>query len=193
MSANDRTGVGAGTAEWGTPPELFARLDRRFRFDYDPFASHENAKCERYSTVDGTFRSLEGSRLTDQKRVTEADEDGLVYDWSGLRVFCNPPYSRNLIELCIEKIIAERDRAEIIVVLVNAATETAWFRSLMDHSFIEWLPKRVQYIHPSFRCVDRNGVECMHELGVPLRNSPGGGVVALLRSELMPNGKGERA
>ncbi len=31
------------SAEWATPPDLFARLNRWFRFDYDAFASHENA------------------------------------------------------------------------------------------------------------------------------------------------------
>jgi site-specific DNA-methyltransferase (adenine-specific) len=31
--------------EWATPPEFFAKLDRRFRFTLDPCATAANAKC----------------------------------------------------------------------------------------------------------------------------------------------------
>lgn len=36
------------TDEWATPPEVFAKLDRRYRFTLDPCATPENAKCAIY-------------------------------------------------------------------------------------------------------------------------------------------------
>ena len=73
------------TAEWGTPPELFDKLNRKYRFDYDPFATHENRLCPRYSTTDGTFH-WDG--------VYFNSLDGLAHPWENLRVFMNPPYTR---------------------------------------------------------------------------------------------------
>lgn len=179
--ANDRTGVGAGTAEWQTPRPLFGALNRRFQFDYDAFASHDNALCELYSTVDGTYRKVTG-------RFAEAGYgDGLAFDWQNLRVFMNPPYSRGVIEQCVRKAYEERDRAAIIVALIPAATETQWFqRYVLPHCHIDWLPQRVHYVHPPFEC----GPTCQtraapHVLGAPGDGPPGGSVVAVFKSDLM--------
>lgn len=168
MSANDRTGVGAGSAEWGTPPDLYARLDRRFRFDYDSFASHENAKCGQYSTVEGTFNSLPrnpgGPFPLDER-------DGLAFPWECRRVFMNPPYSRGLIEQCIEKAFNERNAADIIVALLPAATETRWFqRFILPYCHIDWLPRRVHYIDPVTK--------------QPGGSPPSGAVVAVFKADL---------
>lgn len=161
MTANDRTGVGAGSAEWRTPPDLFARLNRRFQFDYDAFASHENALCGCYSTTEGTW--IDGA---DDAR------DGLTFPWEGRRVFMNPPYSRGLIEQCVEKAYSERDRAAIIVALIPAATETRWFqRYILPHCHIDWLSRRVRFIDPVTLQVG----------GSP----PSGMVVATFKTDLM--------
>lgn len=210
MSANDRTGVGPlgpGSIEWGTPPDLYARLHRRYLFDYDPFASHTNAKCDLYSTMEGTCRRCDrgngsfdpwhtypapvsaetplGSSWERCRGYKQLDAlDGLAADWTDRRVFCNPPYATGLIEKCIDKMIAERNRAALIVVLVNAATETGWFQRLNAAAHVEFLPKRVHYIHPPTRCVLRSGELCTHELNAPTKNTPGGQAVALLRAEL---------
>jgi phage N-6-adenine-methyltransferase len=64
----------SNTCEWATPPDLFAKLNARFSFTLDPCATPENAKCARY--------------------FTRAD-DGLAHPWQG-RVFCNPPYGRDV-------------------------------------------------------------------------------------------------
>lgn len=168
MSANDRTGVGAGSAEWGTPPDLFARLHRRFKFDYDAFASHENALCSMYSTRDGTFGKL---LHPPDEPAQISGLDGLTYDWSGLRVFMNPPYSRGLIEQCIEKAYEERERADIIVALIPASTETQWFqRFILPHCHIDWLAKRVRYIDPVTK--------------QPGQSPPSGSVIAVFKAPL---------
>ena len=184
MTANDKTGVGAGSGEWRTPPELFARLNRRFQFDYDAFASHDNALCELYSTVDGTFY-----RAADPVMYYGHEtEDGLTFSWQDRRVFMNPPYTRGLIEKCVEKAYNERNDAAIIVALIPAATETRWFQQyILPHCHIDWLPKRVVFIHPNFEC----GPKCQtgkrpHKLGEPGDDPPSGMVIATFKTELMP-------
>ena len=60
---------------WATPQEFFDELDSEFSFTLDPCATPENAKCKKYYT-----------------KV----EDGLNQDWQGEKVFCNPPYGREI-------------------------------------------------------------------------------------------------
>lgn len=59
--------------DWATPQDFFDKLDEEFHFDLDPCADAENAKCKEYFTK---------------------EENGLLKDWGGRRVFCNPPYGR---------------------------------------------------------------------------------------------------
>lgn len=59
--------------DWATPQDFFDKLDEEFHFDLDPCADAENAKCKEYFTK---------------------EENGLLKDWGGRRVFCNPPYDR---------------------------------------------------------------------------------------------------
>jgi phage N-6-adenine-methyltransferase len=163
--AQDKTGVGAGSMEWRTPPELFTRLNARFQFDYDAFASHENALCRQYSTMNGTFwRNEDGSWWEG------SSDDGLAFDWSERRVWMNPPYSRDLIAKCVRKAVDERNKAQIIVALIPASTETMWFQQLvLPHCHIEWLPRRVRFIDP--------------ETGEPGQSPPSGSVIAIFRQD----------
>lgn len=128
--------------EIGTPRGLYDRLHTAFAFTYDPFASHENALCDTYSTVYGTFSK---QNLWRRDRLALTDEDGLQYNWRGQRVFMNPPYSRGMVGQCVEKAIAERNNAAIIVMLIKVDTSTKWFQRLQEHAFIEYLPKRLRY------------------------------------------------
>lgn len=185
MAANDRTGVGRGTGSWQTPDDIYLRYHRRFRFTYDPFASHDNAKCDLYSTVDGTFRKCSCTTIGCPGYRQISDRDGLAYPWTGQSCFCNPPYTSGLIMACTEKMISERDNAARILALVSAATETAWFQLLAEHSWIEYLRRRVRYIHPPFPCSSTcsAGRDGKHVFGAPGVNSPGGAAVALLRAD----------
>jgi phage N-6-adenine-methyltransferase len=162
--AQDKTSVGAGSMEWRTPPELFAWLNRRFQFNTDVFASHENALCDYYSTAAGSFMKTNGDPIC----VSLAN--GLEMGWENARVFMNPPYSRGLIEQCIEKAYNERNNAAIIVALIPASTETQWFQKfILPHCHIEWLPRRVRFIDP--------------ETGEPGQSPPSGSVIAIFRQD----------
>lgn len=63
------------TDDWATPQALFDTLNTEFAFTLDPCSNGKNAKCAKFYTV---------------------KEDGLQQDWSGERVFCNPPYGRGM-------------------------------------------------------------------------------------------------
>lgn len=91
--------------EWATPQDVFDELDAEFHFTLDPCATADNAKCKKYYTK---------------------DDDGLLKDWHGETVFCNPPYGRE-----IGKWIAKADKetrgGATVVLLLPARTDTRYF------------------------------------------------------------------
>jgi phage N-6-adenine-methyltransferase len=76
-------------------------------------------------------------------------EDGLAQEWQG-RIWLNPPYSAALAPRFIDKLCAEFDAGHLdeAVVLVNNATETAWFHSLLARFPACFLRKRVPFWRP---------------------------------------------
>lgn len=96
----------SGTDEWATPTATFAALDAKFHFDLDPCATDINHKCPDYYTK---------------------KENGLLQDWGGRRVFCNPPYGR-AIAAWVKKCSDEAKKpGTLVVALLPARTDTAWF------------------------------------------------------------------
>lgn len=65
----------SNTDMWATPQGFYDELNKEFNFTLDPCATHQNAKCEKYYTI---------------------EDDGLSKDWNGETVFCNPPYGRQI-------------------------------------------------------------------------------------------------
>lgn len=97
--------------EWATPPEVFQELDREFHFDLDPCATAENHKCEKYYS---------------------REENGLLKDWGGSRVFCNPPYSQ--IAVWVAKCFYEAQKDNTLVcLLIPARTDTKYFHNYILH------------------------------------------------------------
>lgn len=49
--------------EWSTPKDFFQALDAEFHFNLDPCATPQNAKCERFYTIenDGLAQNLGGA------------------------------------------------------------------------------------------------------------------------------------
>lgn len=135
-----------GKAEWRTPPALFAELDRRYRFDYDAFASYENALCIRYSTAVGTYEKGVSHHLRLPDRLID-ERDGLTYPWEGRRVFLNPPFSRGFIDKVLNKVYSEIDRADVIVALLPDDRSTRWYRNYIKNRgyFIEEPAGRLRY------------------------------------------------
>ena len=102
------------TNEWHTPQDFFDRLDEEFHFTLDAAATPENAKCDRYFTQ---------------------SDDGLAQSWIGERVWCNPPYGREIGQWIKKAAISQ---AEVVVMLIPARTDTkAWHRWIFGNSNCE--------------------------------------------------------
>lgn len=114
------------TDQWATPQDFFDSLDGEFEFDLDPCADETNHKCEEYYT---------------------REDDGLSQNWGGKRVFCNPPYGRE-IRKWVEKCSSEvRDgTCELAVMLIPARTDTKWF-----HDYIYGKADEIRFVKGRLR------------------------------------------
>lgn len=133
-----------GDNEKGTPRYLFDWLNRRYVFDYDAFASHDNHLLPLYSTKEGTFDTRGRDHSPGNAPALLHGPTGLTGSWEGLRTFCNPPYGTGIFMQCVRKMIAERNQAAIIVGLVKWDTSTEVARLLRHYADVTELP-RVKY------------------------------------------------
>lgn len=110
--------------DWVTPDALFARLHRIYAFDLDVACSAENCRTK----VGYHWPAL----------------DGLALPWADARVWCNPPYGRE-IGKWTRKAAEEREKATLIVMLVPARTDTAWWHAAMLTARVEFLRGRLTF------------------------------------------------
>lgn len=110
----------SATDLWATPQDFFNELDKEFHFTLDPCATPENAKCKLYYTK---------------------QDNGLIQDWGGETVFCNPPYGKE-IGAWVKKCHEEGNRQHTkVVMLIPARTDTAYF-----HDYIYHKAKEIRFI-----------------------------------------------
>lgn len=110
----------SATDEWATPKDFFDTLNEEFDFTLDPCASTDNAKCDKFYTK---------------------EQDGLKQDWSGERVFCNPPYGKVIgdwVKKCSEE--AKKPNTTVVA-LIPARTDTRYF-----HEFIYRKAREVRFV-----------------------------------------------
>lgn len=120
------------TDEWYTPKDFYEDLDLEFDFDLDPCSTHENAKCKLHYTK---------------------EENGLIKDWTGHNVFCNPPYGKVIAEWVkkcretqVKNIIMKNNN--VIVLLVPARTDTKWFHKYIykkDRVEVRFIKGRLKF------------------------------------------------
>ena len=106
----------SATDLWSTPQDFYDELNARFNLTLDPCATDENHKTAKYYTI---------------------QDDGLSQDWSGERVFMNPPYGRE-IGKWVEKAATSNT---LVVCLLPARTDTRWW-----HDFIQDKASEVRFI-----------------------------------------------
>lgn len=113
------------TDQWATPQEFFDALNEEFNFDLDPCADEENHKTEEYFTK---------------------EQNGLLQNWAGHRVFCNPPYGR-AIGAWVEKCFREGTKdGTIVVLLIPARTDTKYFHDfILNRSEVRFIPGRLKF------------------------------------------------
>jgi len=102
--------------EWYTPEEYIEAVREVLGWiNLDP------ASCEEANTI-----------VKAETFFTKKD-DGLSQDWFG-RVFLNPPYNMPLVEQFTARAIREYENGDVeeAIVLVNNATDTGWFQTLLD-------------------------------------------------------------
>ena len=110
--------------EWVTPQDLFDGLNSEFNFTLDVCSTHENAKCAKHFTK---------------------DEDGLLQDWKGETVWCNPPYGRKMVKW-IQKCAEHGRNGWIAVLLIPARTDTKAFHEyIYGRAEIRFIKGRLKF------------------------------------------------
>lgn len=118
--------INTGENEWYTPAE-YAEMARSVMggIDLDP------ASCE------------EANRVIKASTYFTKDDDGLVKEWVG-NVWCNPPYSRDLMPAFVEKLCKSYQSGSVrqAILVSHNNTDTAWFHSLAGVASAICFPKK---------------------------------------------------
>ena len=108
------------------------------------------------------FSSLEANKTVKAKKIFTIDNSGLTQNWCDIgkvKVWMNPPYGRGLMDQAIDKLIEEYYKGSIseAIVLVNNATETQWFQSLVkESSAICLVERRISFYNVDGKNVSGN-------------------------------------
>ena len=109
--------------DWKTPPKVFDPLHSEFSFTVDAAADGFNAMLPRY--------------------WTETD-DGASQDWSGERVWCNPPYGKLSYPFIRKAALME---ADVSVLLIPSRTDTAvWHDFVFPLAEVRFIRGRVRFV-----------------------------------------------
>lgn len=112
-------------SDWETPQDFFDKLNNEFHFMLDSCANSENAKCKKYFNI---------------------EQDGLIQDWNGETVFCNPPYGRKL-KNWVQKSYDESLKPNTtVVMLIPARTDTSYFHDyILPYAEIRFIRGRLKF------------------------------------------------
>ena len=118
---NIKTLLSSVDMTWETPQYFFDILNEEFKFTLDPCATPETAKCKKYYTK---------------------EQNGLLQDWTGEIVFCNPPYGTE-IKKWVKKCSEEK---ALVVMLIPARTDTQYFHQyIYNKAEIRFIKGRLKF------------------------------------------------
>lgn len=107
-----QTLMSSATEVWGTPQDLFDKLNQVFRFQLDVCALAHNAKCPDYFTP---------------------EQDGLAQTWGNRPCWMNPPYGRRGggIDAWVTKAWQESRKGSQVLCLIPARVDTRYFQDVV--------------------------------------------------------------
>lgn len=103
---SDSVFLSSQTVEWATEQAFFDQVNREFNFTVDVAANESNAKCARFYDIEA---------------------DGLMQDWDGETVWCNPPYGDRIKDWMYKAATS----AATTVLLVPSRTDVKWFHEIV--------------------------------------------------------------
>ena len=123
--------LNSGNNEWYTPRNIIETARAVMgSIDVDPASSD----C--------------ANEVVDAETYYTAETDGLTKEWFG-NVWMNPPYSTELIDKFVDKLVEQKGNYKQAIVLVNNATETEWFEKIVNIASVVCFPRhRVKFYKP---------------------------------------------
>lgn len=121
----DKYITSTGKDDWETPHDFFKELNEEFNFTLDPCCTNETAKCIKHYTP---------------------KENGLIQDWNGEVVYCNPPYSRKHQRKWIEKCYNESKHATIVMLLPARTDTIAFHKYIYGKAEIRFIKGRLKFV-----------------------------------------------
>jgi phage N-6-adenine-methyltransferase len=110
---------------WRTPEALYRALDQEFSFTLDAAADDGNAVCDKFF---------------------DYATDALQQSWAGERVFCNPPYGKELESWVRKAMLESQDAGALVVMVLPARTGNIWFhRYVLPHAEVRFIRGRLSY------------------------------------------------
>jgi len=120
---SEQVALSSNTDMWATPQDTFDALNEEFGpFDLDVCATADNAKCTLYYTE---------------------ELNGLNQPWLG-RCWMNPPYGRT-IKAWMRKAYEASLNGALVVCLVPARTDTAWWHDYAAKGTIRFIRGRLKF------------------------------------------------
>jgi hypothetical protein len=125
---------------WETPPEFFKKLNKEFGFTLDAAASHENALCPNYYTIDGGyFKTEDGPKIADLN-------NGLTGSWnSGTQVYVGPPYDSSIVRWVDKAFQFHRHLMEMRAQPVISSGARVFCNPPYDALISKWVDKAFQF------------------------------------------------
>jgi len=122
---NTKVHFSSKSEEWATPQEFFNAQNNVWLFNLDVCATDKNAKCKRFYTK---------------------QDNALEKNWGGegARCWMNPPYGR-VIGDWMRKAFEEAGNGALVVCLVPARTDTAWWHDYAAKGEVTFVRGRLKF------------------------------------------------